>query len=431
MRVIWKFTSSKARKRLLPQLLDALRFRQSPEPVYPGSGYFHAVPKGRRAARRLVDLLRENSRDVTELSWEAAVTTPDGSGAEVAATSLPTLSWPRIDLRRATVSRDWRDHQIYLGDAGHGGIDALHAWTFAGGRGENVRLVDLEWGCDVEHEDLRVPLKGLDVPSDPHGTESLGVCVGDPCNRFGVVGIAHRARATLAPVERHSWLVVKATNVAKVLHEVTQRLSAGDVILLELQANYEPPAVPKAAQNLPVELSPCVREAIEKASDAGIYVIEPAGNGSAPLENYGLAAENRTPAIMVGAGHPLTHGHLYPSNFGERVDVQGWGMAVVTTGKGTLQAHQDRRKTYSQTFGDTSGAAAIVAGAVTCLSGIVKANQQPPLTPEAMRELLVSTGTPQGGEAGRKVGPLPNLKAAIAELSKRFGVLLPSQEQAA
>lgn len=39
-----------------------------------------------------------------------------------------------------------------------------------------------------------------------------------------------------------------------------------------------------------------------------------------------------------------------------------------------------------------------------------------PLTVEALRDLLVATGTPQSGDFGRPIGPMPDLAAAIQSL---------------
>ena len=80
-------------------------------------------------------------------------------------------------------------------------------------------------------------------------------------------------------------------------------------------------------------------------------------------------------AIIVGAGQPPSSGGDRQregfSSFGSRIDLQGWGSAVVTTGYGDLYTASDRPADpgfwYAGGFNGTSSAAAIVAGAVANL----------------------------------------------------------------
>jgi hypothetical protein len=55
----------------------------------------------------------------------------------------------------------------------------------------------------------------------------------------------------------------------------------------------------------------------------------------------------------------------------------------------------------------------MVAGAAALIQSIVKARGLPPLRPQQLRSLLVMTGSPQGGDISRNIGPRPNLRAAI------------------
>lgn len=431
MRLVWKFADAPPEdptsEALLAELEERYRFSLRPQPVFRGSSFYHAVPVKRSTALDMLRFLLDHTGTVQQTTLERDVQMPESSmAAAVRSGPLPVLGWGVTKLKsKKAKSYNWQSHQIYLRDAASGGIDALHAWKFVGGRGEGVRLVDLERGCETDHEDLKRPLDGLSVPENSHGTQTMGVCCADASNGVGVVGIVHRARVELAPVPRQEGGLHGYSNVAVVLDRVARNLRAGDVILLELEGHFDASLGPlgiNPTQSLPLELSPDVREAIDRAEERGIHVVEPAGNGSHDLDRFGLGDEDRSSAIMVGAGHPLTHDHLALSNFGSRVDLQGWGTAVVTTGSdGTLQSHPDKRRRYTQAFNGTSSASAIVAGAVACLCGISKANGVGPLSPVDMRELLVTTGTPQGGDRSQHIGPLPNLRAAIDELERRVG----------
>jgi hypothetical protein len=76
----------------------------------------------------------------------------------------------------------------------------------------------------------------------------------------------------------------------------------------------------------------------------------------------------------------------------------------------------DQRQWYTTDFGGTSSAAPIVAGAAAVIQGVSLAQNGTPLGPKSVRDLLVSTGTPQGSPALGNIGPLPNLRAALDQL---------------
>ena len=56
----------------------------------------------------------------------------------------------------------------------------------------------------------------------------------------------------------------------------------------------------------------------------------------------------------------------------------------------------------------------MVMGAVLSIQGALRSCGVPPLNSVQMRDLLVATGTPQGGGVAGKIGPLPNIKRAVA-----------------
>lgn len=58
----------------------------------------------------------------------------------------------------------------------------------------------------------------------------------------------------------------------------------------------------------------------------------------------------------------------------------------------------------------------MVAGAAAVLESIVKARGAAPLSPAALRQLLKTTGTPQAGDVNQRIGPRPDLRAAITAL---------------
>jgi len=151
------------------------------------------------------------------------------------------------------------------------------------------------------------------------------------------------------------------------------------------------------------------------------------GNGGEDLDHraYGRKfdrAHRDSGAIMVGAGGPPREGfddraRLDFSNYGGRVDVQGWGRKVATLDYGDLQACGDpqRDRHYTGEFAGTSSASPIVAGAAVILEGIARQRGRV-LAPAALRDLLRRTGTPQAGDTSQAIGPRPDLERAIRAL---------------
>lgn len=315
------------------------------------------------------------------------------------------------------------------------GLDVRYAWSLPGGRGENVKIVDIEVNWNLDHQDLVSAVEGAFLTvrgTDPqpqinmqHGTAVLGEIVAAP-DGIGVTGIAHRARLGLVNPVTDSGVV----RVAEAINLAVKRMDRGDILLIEQQSLAGPRFNGTDGHGLlPIEFENPIFDAIKSATEKGIVVIEPAGNGFDNLDDplyKGLFDRSKrdSGAIMVGSGLP--EGGVYgpgpdrtrtpESNYGSRVDVQGWGRFVTTCGYGPLRQEQGPNKIYTVDFGATSGAAAMVAGAAAVLQSIIKERGLEPLSSLEMRKLLVSTGTPQQGDLSEKIGPRPNLRAAIEAL---------------
>jgi len=366
---------------------------------------------------------RLNALDEVEVAYPAPLPVPMSAGLPVADdTTSPPPASPNLEGR-----------QMYALPAGQGGIDAVHARSIPGGDGSGVRVADIEYSWNWQHEDLKkLTVAGTWIRqgsriTDPfndngHGTAVLGEMVGD-ANGYGVRGLVNGATPHYVNVTSPE----TGYNPANAVVLASRKLSAGDVILIEQQFPGPSPCTGFVAP----EWIPSIYDAVSSAVRRGIHVVQTAGNGNVNLDDtrcFGSPFPGGRPdsgSIIVGAGSPwptawcsmrqAARSRLGFSTYGRRVNVQGVGQCVTSTGYGDIY-NGGGNALYTGRFSGTSSSAPIVTAAVAALSGIAKARGKT-ITPQAMRSLLVETGTPQVGNTGH-IGPLPDLRAAIERLDE-------------
>lgn len=360
--------------------------------------------------------------------------TPDGTAQlidHLNALNIVEIAYaePVIELAAdiAPATPNYAANQGYL-DAAPTGIDARYAWTFPGGRGEQVRIGDVERNWRLDHEDLpgniwRGGTLANAFPDDiEHGTAVLGELVGLD-DGHGVTGIVPAIGVGVSSSFGRSF--------ADAINDAAANAGRGNIILVEGQIQgpaTTPPCPTNPCTNdqwglVPVEFDNSAFRAIQTAMANGVIVVEAAGNGSMNLDSaiYNRAFDRTfqdSRAILVGAGTSTTQAPHTWSNAGSRVDVQGWGDSVMTLGYGNIRVNgTDARQWYTRSFGGTSSASPIVAGAAASINGIRVARGLPRLNSIEMRQLLRSTGTPQASST-RQIGPLPNLRRAVDQALK-------------
>jgi hypothetical protein len=298
------------------------------------------------------------------------------------------------------------------------GVNMTAAWALGPARGDGVRIADCEYAFIEDHEDLcgviaesgQTPVSEIFAEGwHHHGTAVLGEIVGRD-NAFGCTGLAPDAEMYFFP----EWTVEGGVRRATAVANAIATMDAGDVVLLEMQAEG---TVDEGY--VPAEYDPVIWMLTRNATDAGVVVVAAAGNGNQNLDAPSYSdymARGDSGAIIVGAGSANTfHDKLGLSTYGSRVDVQGWGESIFTTGSGDAAQHGgDINQSYTDGFGGTSGASPFIAAAVASLQSFAASWLERRLTPAEVRSLLIETGVPQG--SGGHIGPFPNVAAAIDQI---------------
>ena len=330
---------------------------------------------------------------------------------------------------------DFQPIQLYLFDQAPG-IHAEEFWNTYNNYGAGIKICDIEYAFDSMHVDLpHVTILGPPILEDSlmesHGTAVLGE-IASLNNGFGTTGISYESELYFSEVfynDEH--------RVGDALITSLQALEEGDIVLIEqhLLIAFEN----EGSSFVPVEWYEPYYDAIQLVSGNGIIVVEPAGNGYKNLDDpylntgnnghHPFLQGNRSEAIMVGAGgigiSDIPRSRLNFSNYGSRVDLQGIGEGVVTTGGGSLYSLEGKNQYYTNSFGGTSSASPIVVGAIALLQSLHKQHTGESLSANAIRDLLVNTGKPQTAgnfPVTEKIGPLPNVFAAANLMMDHLGI---------
>ena len=357
---------------------------------------------------------------------------------------------PPPNLKGGTTP-DLVPEQTYLLPDPGGDYEYAHA---VGIRGFGVRVSEVSVTYDDDHEDLENAgiddeLIPVDLNQDPgdlfgpgvtledwwnHGSATMGMVLGVD-NGFGIKGMAFAASGHFypsahanAPVDPLTDRLLEATCNALVdSANAPAPNHFGSVVYFEHQSDGTGPGDGGA----PIETESMeIFNLIQAGTDAGVIVLEPAGNGPIgsannlddPMWDY-WRQWGDSGAIIVGGGTADTEHHLCCfSSRGERVNVQGWAQPVtVASGYGDrFEDPDDMHTRYTATFGGTSGATPMAASAAVLVQNRANALGLTRLGPREMRHYLATTGIPQGGDPGfdGNIGPFVDVRAALEQIDR-------------
>jgi hypothetical protein len=321
---------------------------------------------------------------------------------------------PPFDIPPTTP--DFMVNQTYIGP--NPGLNMQYAWDL-GLKGEGIRVRDVEYGFNKNHEDLNEVnaflATGMTVSSDAtatyteHGTAVVGIIIAGN-DGYGMTGLAHEASEVILFPE---WQEI-GYNRINAVNQSIQNSTAGDVIMYEMQ---EDGAAAGFQDYVPAEYNNVIWDLTKAASDAGIVIVAAAGNGNQNLEGALYTSymnRGNSGAIIVGGGlSNLTHNKISYSTHGSRVDVQGWSQNVFACGYGTLtMINGDINQGYIN-FSGTSSATPMVAACAIVLQSYYHDLTGNYLTGPQLRTILKETGIPQGNPSAGNIGPFPNMQTAV------------------
>lgn len=365
--------------------------------------------------------------------------------------ATPPVPWASCNAEPIDpAAGDLSPMQAYFG-APPAGMNADLLNQLPGGQGAGIRVIDVEGGY-LPHSDHKPLLHQIGHTTSnwvEHGNAVVGI-LGAEHNGIGLDGLSPDASIGFRSIYNanlfNNWAAANS-NSANVAHHLywAGKHSIEGVVLIELQRPSTQDSDCVCADTnssciaTPVEYWPAEFDVIQQASGNGVIYVQAAGNGSRNLDSAifdacGGPCFDRnfrdSGAIMVSGS--LADGVTAQCaisgrpNYGSRVDVHSWSEGIPNTTNigGYLYNGDGHCNDYSDDFGGTSGASAIIAGAVTSLQGAHQAATGSRLNALQMREALNATGTPQTplNVSGHDIliGPHPNLTEALQYALDQF-----------
>lgn len=302
------------------------------------------------------------------------------------------------------------------------GLAEAHSFVAEnGGASPRIAVIDAVIpdvaGDDEGPEELDVVArKVFGEPNDDrartHGTKSAAVAAAAWDNAVGVTGVS-------------SAEILAAGLVFNGSAEAERPVAAAIEWAVDNDADV-------ITMSLSVRDSDRLQRALDRAAEAGVVIVTSAGNSDGPRSEYPRQAPaNHPAALSVGATDSYDQRASFPRdppryrrNAGENpvivwgstypADVSAWGVHVPTIRSDDADGTADDTEYWWQKdyHNGTSAAAPIVAGVVSLMLRVA-----PGLSPDAVREILESTGTPLTTD--HPIGPRVHAARAVKAADRR------------
>jgi len=432
------------------------------------------APEQMDARRRYLEAISGKQLADFNLIYHVEVADPDEAVRtmrELSGTADADKIYPgrKAYVASLATTPDLTGQQNYLySNESYGGLNAQAVWT-AGASGAGIMIVDMENDWNYGHEDLDIDW-GVDswggsscypTPATwcegnmAHGTAVVGILAAQD-NGHGTTGFAYQA-----DVKTHG---VSAEIVGRLPDGTSPdgEIPPGSVIVVEAQhAGRLSGGLCSGTTEVEqygcvsVEVQPEYFAAFEYLTAAGITIVDATGNGSVDLSDsatywpYEVTLfDHDSGSILIGGSQGSNHQKISFSNYGTPVDAYAWAQGVVTTaypfgdssgpyywtpGTGSNPPNDDPNAYYTNRFGGTSSATAIVGGAAALLQSYAKnvmGETTRYLMPLKMREILTSTGVVQSGGGGN-IGKQPRLDRAISAVDTFWSTVSTSYPELA
>ncbi|OGQ29428.1 MAG: hypothetical protein A3F82_07885 [Deltaproteobacteria bacterium RIFCSPLOWO2_12_FULL_44_12] len=414
-------------KYILPKFFDSLSQLKDRYPTLLFKNQFGDPVLVERERKRLEVVV---GKSLPDLRRHLVIAEPDRTKAKellikLVKEPLFEMIYPRMKSSFPGINSvpDLTGNQGYLDDLN------IRAVWMRGITGQNTYIGDEEGKPNWKHEDFPATVHQCSMGDGPstHATMVMGILIGLH-NEHGIDGISPDSKTCIPPGGGEPDFIRKGAS-AWLVEEQTS--NPGTWPSSALHCNND-----DQTECVSLEFFPDSFESYQIATAMGVPVILPAGNGNINMDTTryltneeGLRWPNLSRqdsgAIMVGASMGANHEKAPFGNCGRRVNLFAWGSGVVTTsypGKGfdwygpSNPNTGDPNVYYTNAFGGTSPAGAIIAGTVALLQSYAMrqmGSNYKQLTPEKIREILIQSGVPAEGENGCNIGKQPRMDAAL------------------
>ncbi len=224
-------------------------------------------------------------------------------------------------------------------------IGAPEMWQFTQGAGVKIALLDS--GVDYQHPDLKENIlyeQGYNFGDNNtnvqdwtgHGTAMAGLIAGVCHNGIGICGVAPQAKIIPFKLNSQDQTSFASTDLALAI----MTAAGSDAAIISMSLTLD-------------EYAPWVEHALEYAKLKGKLVVVAAGN-----QGQQVSFPANLPEVIAVAAHDKQGNRIARSNFGNGLKISAPGVDLWSTALGN---------SYLNVYADTSGATALVSGALALL----------------------------------------------------------------